>query len=166
MSASQKQGVDVTSIFLLVVATVLYAGYNVLVKASGAAMPVSAQTTILATICLQIAALSTSSLFALYLWQRGVENYAIGTSALLWAISAGVCIGGAEIAYLYLFGGVGGLKPMPASLAIPVIVSGSIILALFASVLFFSEALGWRQFAGSALIIFGIALLSYDKGLF
>ena len=31
MSASQKQGVDVTSIFLLVVATVLYAGYNVLV---------------------------------------------------------------------------------------------------------------------------------------
>ncbi|MFP6729580.1 MAG: hypothetical protein VCD50_05340 [Alphaproteobacteria bacterium] len=67
MSASQKQGVDVTSIFLLVVATVLYAGYNVLVKASGAAMPVSAQTTIVATISLQIAALSTSSLFALYL---------------------------------------------------------------------------------------------------
>ena len=155
-----------TSIFLLMVATVLYGGYNVLVKASGAAMPVSAQTTILATICLQLAALGTSSLFAIFLWQRGVENYAVGTSALLWAIGAGVCIGGAEIAYLYLFGGVGDLKPLPASLAIPVIVSGSIILALFASVAFFSEVLSWRQLAGSVLIISGIALLSYDKSLF
>lgn len=155
-----------TSIILLMVATALYAGYNVLVKASGTAIPEAAQTTVLATISLQLAALATSSLFAMVLWQRGVENFTVGTPALLWAISAGVCIGGAEIAYFYLFGGVAGLKPLPASFAIPIIVSGSIILALFASVLFFSETLGWRQLAGSALIISGIALLSFDKDLF
>ena len=153
-------------IVLLITATVLYAGYNVLVKAAGVAVPLSAQTTVLATICLQLAALGTSSLFALFLWNRGVVNFSVGTSSLLWAVGAGVCIGGAEITYLYLFGGVGGLKPMPASLAIPVIVSGSIILALFASVLFFSETLGWRQIGGSALIIAGIVLMSSDQGLY
>lgn len=155
-----------TTMVLLVAATVLYAGYNVLVKASGTVVPLTAQTTVLATICLQLAALGTSSVFAFILWNRGVVNFSVGTPALMWAVGAGICIGGAEIAYLYLFGGVGGLKPMPASLAILIIVSGSILLALFASALFFSEVLGWRQFAGSALIIAGIAVLSSDHGLY
>lgn len=153
------------TIVLLIAATVLYAGYNVLVKASGVAVLPSAQTTVVATICLQLAALGTSSLFALMMWNRGIVNFTVGAPAVMWAVGAGVCIGGAEIAYLYLFGGVGGFKPLPASLAIPVIVSGSIILALFASALFFSETLGWRQIGGSVLIIAGIALLSSSHGM-
>jgi hypothetical protein len=43
---------------------------------------------------------------------------------------AGLCIGGAEIGYLYLFGGIGISKPMPANIAIPVIVSGTTAVPL------------------------------------
>ena len=48
---------------LLAAVTLLYAGYNLLIKLSGAHVPASATTTVLATLCLQIAALSTSLLF-------------------------------------------------------------------------------------------------------
>jgi len=153
-----------TPTILLVIATVLYAGYNVFVKASGAAVPDGAQTTVVATICLQLAALAASSVFAVILWQRGVESFALNTPTLAWAIAAGICIGGAEIAYLYMFGGLNGHAPMPASIAIPVIVSGTIVIALFASAVIFKESIGWSQVVGALLIAAGIAALFHGKG--
>ena len=152
-----------TPTVLLVITTVLYAGYNIFVKASGAAVPETAQTTVVATVALQLAAITTSTIFALLLWNRGVTGFQLNTPAIAWAIAAGICIGGAEIAYLYLFGGMNGHPPMSAGLAIPVIVSGTIVIALVASILAFSESVSWNQMVGAVLIIGGILVMFHGR---
>lgn len=149
---------------LLLAVTVFYAGYNLLVKVSGGHVPASATTTVLATICLQLAALTTSLLFTGYLLSRGEQQLQLTLPAYGWAVGAGVCIGLAEIGYFYLFGGIGGQEPMRASVAIPVIVTGTIVLTSLAAIFLFREALGWIQIAGLALVVAGIALLFLRPG--
>lgn len=144
---------------LLALVTVLYAGYNLLVKLSGTAVPATATTTILATIALQIAALSTSLAFAAVLHARGGQVFALSGGALFWAVLAGLCIGGAEIAYFYLFGGLGDAEPMPANVAIPIVVSGTIIVTIMVSYVIFRETLTLSQLIGGACMVAGIALL-------
>ena len=148
---------------LLALTTVLYAGYNLLVKASGAAVPATATTTIIATICLQIAALATSLAFAAALHVRGGEVFTLSGTALFWAVLAGLCIGGAEIAYFYLFGGLGSSEPMSANTAIPIVVSGTIIIATAVSHFIFRETLTWSQLVGAACVVFGILLIFFGR---
>ena len=64
-----------------------------------------------------------------------------------------------EIGYLYLFGSIGMSKPMPASTAIPVIVSGTIVISLLFSYFVLQEATTWTHWLGCALMIVGISLL-------
>ena len=52
--------------FLLILVTMFYAGYNILVKVSVDHALGTATTTILATISLQLAALSASLIFAIF----------------------------------------------------------------------------------------------------
>ena len=144
------------AVALLLGVTLLYAGYNLFIKMSGGYVPVTATSTVLATICLQLAALFTSAVFYGVLVARGGQIFALSTNAYLWAAIAGVCIGGAEIGYLYLFGGVGAAQPMAANTAIPVIVSGTIVIALAFSFFVLAESISWHQIVGSLLIIFGI----------
>ncbi|MEM7225201.1 MAG: hypothetical protein AAF495_19640 [Pseudomonadota bacterium] len=151
------------SILLLLTVTVLYASYNLLVKVSSGHVPDSATTTILATVCLQVAALLSSMVFAGVLLARGGHVLQLSPSAYLWAVGAGICIGFAEIAYFYLFGGIGGLKPMAASVAIPVIVSGTIVITQAAGVVMFDEALNWTKVAGCGCIILGIVVLFHGR---
>ena len=145
-------------LILLAGVTVFYAGYNLFIKLSGGHVPAEATTTILATICLQLAALSTSALFFSVLTFRGGHVFTLSMGSYFWAAVAGVCIGGAEIGYLYLFGGVGLSKPMAASVAIPTIVSGTIVIALLFSYFVLKETIAWNQMMGSFLIVFGIIL--------
>ena len=147
------------STLLLVTVTLLYAGYNLLIKVSGSHVPAEATSTILATVCLQIAALSTSMAFIAFLVLRGGQSLTLPSTAYLWAAAAGLCIGGAEIAYFYLFAGIGGVKPMPATVAVPVIVSGTIVITMVVGYLVFKETLSWRQLVGGACIVAGIAIL-------
>jgi len=146
-------------IALLVAVTILYAGYNVLIKVSGAYVPAAATTTILATISLQVAALLTSVLFLGFLSLRGGQVITLSPAAYLWAALAGLCIGSAEIGYFYLFGGVGLAAPMGATVAIPTIVSGTIVIALLFSGLVLGEPITWNQIAGSILIVLGITTI-------
>jgi drug/metabolite transporter (DMT)-like permease len=147
------------STLLLVTVTLLYAGYNLLIKVSASQIPAEATSTILATVCLQIAALGTSMAFIAFLVLRGGHSLALPSNAYLWAAAAGLCIGGAEIAYFYLFGGIGGVKPMAATVAVPVIVSGTIVITMVVGYLVFNETLSWRQLIGAACIVTGIAIL-------
>jgi drug/metabolite transporter (DMT)-like permease len=88
---------------LLLTATLLYAGYNLLIKVSGSHVPEDATSTVLGVICLQLAALTTSITYAASLFLfRGDQHLQLTTPAYLWALAAGFCIGGAEIAYFYL----------------------------------------------------------------
>jgi drug/metabolite transporter (DMT)-like permease len=152
-------------IALLVAVTILYAGYNLLIKVSGTYVPDAATTTILATICLQLAALLTSALFLGFLAFRGGQVFSLSPGSYVWAGLAGICIGGAEIGYLYLFGGVGLAKPMAAAVAIPTIVSGTIVIALLFSSLVLEERLGWNQILGCFLIVLGIATVFFRESV-
>ena len=104
---------------LLAAVTLLYAGYNLLIKLSGAHVPASATTTVLATVCLQLAALSTSVLFLGFLAAQGGHVFSLAPRVYFWAVLAGLCVGVAEIGYFYLFGGIGLDRPMRAGVAIP-----------------------------------------------
>jgi drug/metabolite transporter (DMT)-like permease len=152
-------------LLLLVTVTMLYAGYNLLIKVSAAHVPATATSTIAATICLQIAALMTSILFLSIALIRGGQVLQLTWGAYTWAAAAGLCIGGAEIAYFYLFGGVGGIKPMAANLVIPTVVSGTIVITAIAAYFVFRESLTPIQFAGIGCVILGVALLHLGKGV-
>ena len=144
---------------LLIAVTILYAGYNLFIKISGGFVPATATTTVVATICLQLAGLATSLLFLSVLTLRGGHVFTLSSGSYLWAVVAGICIGGAEIGYLYLFGGIGMSRPMPASIAIPIIVSGTIVISLLFSYFALKEAIAWNQLLGCAFIVFGIIFL-------
>ena len=151
-----------TGILLLTAITALYAGYNLLVKVSSDYVPESATSTVLATICLQLAALAASCTFALVLLARGGHVLTLSTSAYAWAVGAGLCIGLAEIGYFYLFRGVGGSGPVAASVAVPVIVTGTVVLTMLFSSLALKESLGTMQLAGTAVVVIGIAMIFLD----
>lgn len=150
----------VLSLVLLGIVTILYAGYNIFIKLSGDHVPAAATSTVLATLCLQASAFVISLAFLVYLVFRGDQNFGLSPQTYWWAAIAGICIGAAEIGYLYLFAGTGLSAPVPASLAIPVIVSGTIVIAMLMSYVFFSESIGYSQVAGMVFIITGMFLLS------
>ncbi|MCY4451848.1 MAG: hypothetical protein OXC01_07850 [Immundisolibacterales bacterium] len=151
------------SLALLLGVTVLYAGYNLLVKVSSGHVPAAATTPILATISLQVAAVTVSAAFALVLVSRGGHVLAISPAAVAWAVAAGLCIGAAEIGYFYVFRGVGGGEPMAANVAIPVVVSGAIVLTLVVSWLVLREPVTWVRLAGAALVVAGVVVLFADS---
>ena len=152
-----------TQITLLVVTTILYAGYNLLIKVSGDHIPPSVSTTVSVTFILQLAALCTSAVFAAFLMTRGVGIAGISPRAYMWAALAGIFIGGAEIAYFYLFGGVatnGG--KLPANVIIPFVVGGTILITMLVSAFIFREAFGYFRMIGSILIVLGVVFLFAD----
>ena len=150
-----------TGLLLLATVTALYAGYNLLIKVSASHVPAAATSTIAATICLQLAALATSILFVSVAMMRGGQVLQLTWGAYVWAAAAGLCIGGAEIAYFYLFGGIGALKPMAANVVIPTVVSGTIVIAAVAAYVIFGERLVPIQFTGGGCIILGVLLLHF-----
>ena len=145
--------------WLILAATLGYAGYNVLIKFSGAASVSTATTTITATLALQLAALLTSSIFFAGQLAAGNHVLHLGSSAYFWAIAAGVCIGIAEIAYLYLFGGILG-APADAGTAVPIIVGGTIAITALVAALVLKEQMSLANMAGVGLVIAGIVLIA------
>ena len=151
------------SLFLLFGITILYAGYNLFVKVSSGHVPAAATTPILATISLQVAALAVSAAFALGLVLRGGHVLALSTPAFAWAVAAGLSIGAAEIGYFYLFRGAAGSEPMPANVAIPIIVSGAIVITLLVSWLVLREPFTWVRLFGAVLVVCGVVILFADS---
>ena len=151
-----------SAILLLIAVTALYAGYNLLVKVSTLHVPDAATSTVLATICLQVAALTASCTFALALLARGGHVLKLSPTTYGWAAGAGLCIGLAEIGYFYLFRGVGGAGPVAANVAVPVIVTGTVVITMVLSYLALKESLGAMQVAGTVVVIIGIAMIFLD----
>lgn len=144
---------------LLSVVTLLYAGYNLFIKMSGGYVPGGVTTTILATIIMQLVALTTSTIFSIFLLLRGGQVFSLPSASYAWAALAGLCIGGAEIGYLYLFSGLGSARTVGASTVIPVVVCGTVLITILVSSLFFQEQIGTRQLLGAGLLSTGIVFL-------
>ena len=141
---------------LLAVVTLAYVGYNLMIKVSGDHMPPEATTTVLAAFSLQAGAMLTSVVFFVYLGIQGGHTFRLSMPSYLFALAGGVCIGIAEICYLYIFGGP---RPLPASVVIPTVVTGTIVITLIVSFLVFHERLSLVQLAGAAMIVGGIAVM-------
>ena len=151
-----------SGIFLMMAIAAFYAGYNLLVKVSTLHVPAAATSTVLATMCLQLAALATSGTFAALLIVRGGHALALPSAAYAWAAGAGLCIGLAEIGYFYLFRGVGGSGPVAASVAVPIVVTGTVVFTMLVSFIALKESLGPMQIAGTAVVVAGIAMIFSD----
>lgn len=147
------------AVLLLTLVTLAYAGYNILIRVSGGHTPAGASTTILATLCLQAGAVIASTCFLAFLLVQGGHSFRLTTPAYLWALGAGLCIGLAEVGYFYLFGGVAGIRPLPAGLVVPVVVTGTVVLSLLASWLLLREGVGTMQLLGAGLIVAGILVM-------
>ncbi|MDE0309613.1 MAG: EamA family transporter [Acidiferrobacterales bacterium] len=147
------------ALLLLAAVTFFYAGYNLLIKISSSHIPVEATSTIAATITLQTAALLVSCVFVAGLLIRGNTILAVPPPALMWAALAGICIGAAEIGYFYLLRGGLSHEPVAASTAIPIIVGGTILIALLLSWLWLRESMNWTKAMGAVTIIAGVALM-------
>ena len=146
--------------FILIVPAFLYAEYNLFMKVSGDHVPVTANTTIMATIAVQIAALAKSTSFAIFLVAGSTVILGLYKPTFFWAILAGICIGGAEICYLYLFGHTGiGSSKLPTYVIIPFIVGATIVIVVIASVFIFREPLSLTQLLGAAFAILGLILM-------
>ena len=151
-----------SSLLLMLVITFAYAGYNLFIKVSSNYMPTDLSSTLLATIALQVAALSVSCVAAAVLLLRGDSMMALPMSAYTWAMLAGLCAGLAEIGYFFLFRGFGGAPPMAANIAIPFIVSGTIVIAVIFAWLVLKETMTWQKAAGMLLIAVGVATIYID----
>ena len=148
------------TILLLISVTVLYAGYNLLVKISSEHVPNLATSTVMATICLQIAALAVSSIFAIYLLSRGGQILQLSWPTYAWAAMAGLCIGAAEIGYFYyLFGNFTAGKSLSASVVIPTVVCGTVIISVIASQFLFKESVSAIQIIGVIVATIGIVMI-------
>ena len=149
---------------LLISVTVLYSGYNLLIKVSASHVPEAATTTIQATICLQLAALATSLVFFSFSAIRAGQVFQLTWGAYGWAAAAGLCIGAAEIAYFYLFGGTISRPSMAANVVIPTVVSGTVVITVLVAYVLFKETLSPPQLIGVACIILGLILLHSSWG--
>ncbi len=147
------------AVFLLTLVTLAYAGYNLLIKVSGGHAAEGATTTIVATLCLQAGAVLASTSFFAFLLVQGGHSFRLTTPAYAWAFAAGLCIGMAEVGYFYLFGGVAGIRPMAASVVVPTVVTGTVVITLLVSWLVLRETLGLAQVLGAALIVGGILVM-------
>jgi drug/metabolite transporter (DMT)-like permease len=147
------------AVALLCLITLLYAGYNLFIKVSGGHVPESATTTLLATVCVQVFALLASSMFFVFLSVQGGHSFRLSQPVYLYAAVAGLCIGAAEIGYFYLFGGVGAIKPMAANVAIPAIVTGTIVITMIVAHFLLRETLTLWQVGGAVLVAGGIVML-------
>ena len=148
-----------TTVTLILLITLCYAAYNLLIKVSGNASG-ALTSPLLATISLQIAALSVSCCYLIYLWRTSAA-ISLPAKAYPWAIAAGVCIGLAEIMYFYLFRESSTGKSVPANVAIPLIVGGTILVVVSLSFFLFGERLNWVQWGGVGMAIGGLLLLAY-----
>ena len=151
------------ALILLALVTLLYAGYNLFIKVSSSHVPAEVTSTIVATISLQISALLVSCVFLAGLLIRGNAVLALPPSSLLWAALAGICIGAAEIGYFYLFRGGATFNALAANVAIPVIVSGTILITIVVSWLVLRESMNFAKFVGAAAIMIGVALMFIES---
>jgi transporter family protein len=80
--------------------------------------------------------------------------YPMSRTAILWAIAAGVSVGGAEL-LSFVVSGLG----VPATQSIPVLIGGSVLVGTVLGRLWLGELLNWQGWLGVALISLGIALV-------
>ncbi|MCY4051816.1 MAG: EamA family transporter [Gammaproteobacteria bacterium] len=151
------------SLLIILLITLCYSGYNLLIKVSMSHAESTSISPIFATIGLQISALMVSIVYLITTARTSVSFSDLPFGAYTWAIAAGICIGIAEILYFYLFRGFSGETPIQASTAIPMVIGGTILITILISVFLFRESLTNAQWLGVALAFVGMTVLAFNS---
>jgi bacterial/archaeal transporter family protein len=134
-------------LLLLLVPLIFYTLYNFFIKVSSGNIH-----QVVGAVILQVTAAIFGGLILLYLKLTNKELL-ITQKGVMFAILAGVAIGAAEITYFLVFS-----KGVSASVAIPVVWGGVILLGSILGIIFLNESFTmWKAFA-SVLIIAGISI--------
>jgi transporter family protein len=136
-------------LIILIITAVFFGFYNFFIKVSAGHIH-----EILGAVILQAVALLLGGAVLIYLKVKNLpfENSSRG---LLFAVLAGVAVGLAEITSFYAFS-----KGTPASIGIPVIVGGTVVVGTLLGVLFLKEQLHWQHYTGITLILAGIFIIA------
>ena len=135
---------------ILVILTALFFGlYNFFIKVSAGQIQ-----QILGAVILQAVALLLGGVALLFLKWKGVP-VSFSPKGILYAVLAGVFVGLAEITSFYVFS-----KGINASVGIPVIVGGTVLVGAVLGIVFLKESVSWIQLAGIACILAGVAILA------
>ncbi len=136
-------------ILLALLTATFYGLYNFFIKiASGQIHQ------IVGAVILQVVAALLGGLVLVYLRVTGASLNISATGAR-WAVLAGVFVGLAEITSFYVFS-----RGVSASLGIPVIIGGSVVVGALLGALFLRESLDLVSLAAIALIVSGVAILA------
>ncbi len=112
---------------------------------------------VLGAVVLQTVAAAIGCCLLLYLKLSG-RTFVVGSTGLLYASLAGICIGVAEILTFAVFA-----RGAPAGLTTPIIMGGSVLLTAILGVVILRERLSPAQIVGAILIAVGIALASVGR---
>ena len=109
---------------------------------------------ILGAVILQAVALLLGGVALAFLKLKGNILESSG-KGLLFAVLAGLSVGLAEIVSFYAFS-----KGTPATVGIPVIVGGTVIVGAILGIIFLKEQLYWQHYLGIIFIMMGIIILA------
>jgi len=128
----------------IVAVAVFWGGYPLISRGVGIGGPLGA---------LLLSAVSLVTIFAATLW-TGVEAWPSPADALRLALAGGMMGIG-----LLAFNAVAASREIEASVSIPIMDTGMLLVSVIAAVLFFAEPFTARKAIGLALLVAGIAVL-------
>jgi len=136
-------------ILIAVLTAVFYGVYNFFIKVSSGHI-----NQILGAVILQIVAFALGGAVLLVLRIANIPLQVSG-KGIIYAILAGIFVGLAEITTFYLFS-----RGITASIGIPVIIGGSIVVGSLLGILFLKETLSPIHYLAIVLIVIGVVLLT------
>lgn len=136
-------------IFPAIMTAVFFGAYNVFIKLASGHI-----NQIVGAVILQVVAALLGGLILLIL-KTTHQPLEISPKGIQMAILAGVFVGLAEIASFYVFS-----KGVSASVGIPIIIGGSILVGAILGLVFLKESLNLTQVFAIGLIVAGVVLLS------
>lgn len=134
-------------IFLVLLTAFFYGIYNFFIKIASGHI-----NQIVGAVILQIVAAVLGSLILVYLKITGAP-LEMSSKGIQFAVLAGIFVGLAEIASFYAFS-----KGVSASVGIPIMIGGSVVVGALLGITFLRESLTLIQYLAIAMIVAGIVL--------
>lgn len=136
-------------IFLAILTAVFYGVYNVFIKISSGHI-----NQIVGAVILQMVATVVGGVILIILKMTN-SPMEISQKGIIFSILAGIFVGLAEITSFFVFS-----KGVSASIGIPIIIGGSILVGAVLGLVFLKETLNPFHYLAIALIIAGVVILS------
>ncbi len=137
---------------LVAVAALMFGLYNVLIKVSSGHIQA-----VLGAVVLQFVAAFIGLALLIYLYLASPTEFTVTSRGLVLAALAGVAIGVVEIASFMVYG-----RGLAVAVGNPLIVGGSLVVTTGVGVVLLREHLNGTQLMAVALIMLGIALLTWQ----